>query len=90
MDASEYAKGTGRIRLRSRIDVTGPRRLTIRSVAPGVTTIEMPTIDRNADTVTDLAAEVRSYFIPDFTDWTNADTYNESFQRLLNDLREES
>lgn len=38
MDASEYAKGTGRVRLRSRIDVTGPRRLTIRSVAPGVTT----------------------------------------------------
>jgi len=38
MDASEYANGTGRVRLRSRIDVTGPRRLTIRSVAPGVTT----------------------------------------------------
>ena len=38
MDASEYAKGLGRVRLRSRIDVTGPRRLTVRSVPPGVTT----------------------------------------------------
>jgi topoisomerase-4 subunit A len=38
MDASEYANGSGRVRLRSRIDATGPRRLTIRSVAPGVTT----------------------------------------------------
>jgi topoisomerase-4 subunit A len=38
MDASEYANGTGRVRVRSRIDVTGPRKLTICSVPPGVTT----------------------------------------------------
>jgi len=38
MDVSEYAKGTGRVRLRSRVDVTGPRQLTVRSVPPGVTT----------------------------------------------------
>ena len=38
MDASEYARGTGRVRLRSRIEATGPRRLTIRSVPQGVTT----------------------------------------------------
>jgi topoisomerase-4 subunit A len=38
MDASEYAKGVGRVRLRSDIDVTGPRQLTIRSVSPSVTT----------------------------------------------------
>jgi topoisomerase-4 subunit A len=38
MDVSEYETGTGRVRLRSRIEVAGPRRLTIRSVPPGVTT----------------------------------------------------
>ena len=36
-------------------------------------------------TKTDLAAEVRAYHIPDFT---NPDTYKESFDRLLTDLRE--
>ena len=39
------------------------------------------------DTATDLAAEVRSYFIPDFTD---SEKYDESFQRLLDDLKAEN
>jgi topoisomerase-4 subunit A len=38
MDAGEYDRGRGRVRVRSRIDVTGPRSLTVRSVVPGVTT----------------------------------------------------
>jgi len=38
----------------------------------------------NGDTVPDLAAEVRSYIIPDFTDEAN---YDASFQRLLKVLR---
>ena len=38
MDAGEYDKGRGRVRVRSMIDVTGPRKLTVRSVAPTVTT----------------------------------------------------
>ena len=37
----------------------------------------------DVDTVTDLAAEIRSYYIPDFTDRAN---YNASFERLLKDL----
>lgn len=38
MDACEYNRGMGRVRVRSKIDVTGPRSLTVRSVCPGVTT----------------------------------------------------
>jgi len=40
----------------------------------------------DADAGQDLAAEVREYFIPDFTDWNNPDTFERSFARLLTDL----
>jgi TIR domain/Pentapeptide repeats (8 copies) len=43
----------------------------------------------DADTGTDLAAEVRSYFIPDFSNWKDEDSYKEAFDRLLGDLRAE-
>jgi len=43
----------------------------------------------DADTVIDLAAEVRSYFIPDFTNWKDHDSYRISFKRLLKDLQAE-
>lgn len=43
-----------------------------------------------ADIGTDLAEEIREYFIPDFTDWdTNKDKYQKSFDRLVRDLRAE-
>ena len=35
----------------------------------------------------DLAAEVRSYFIPDFSGWKDHDRYSESFEKLLSDLK---
>ena len=40
----------------------------------------------DTDTVTDLAAEVRSYYIPDFTNWKNHDEYMTEFKRLVRDL----
>lgn len=42
----------------------------------------------DADTVTDLAAEVRAYYIPDFSHWRD-DTadYRASFERLVRDLQ---
>jgi hypothetical protein len=43
----------------------------------------------DADTATDLAAEVRSYFIPDFTNWKDHDSYKQAFKRLLRDLQAE-
>jgi hypothetical protein len=32
---------------------------------------------------------VRSYFIPDFSDWKNHDSFEKGFARLLRDLRAE-
>jgi hypothetical protein len=43
----------------------------------------------DADTATDLAAEVRSYFIPDFTNWKDHDSYQNAFKRLIKDLQAE-
>jgi uncharacterized protein YjbI with pentapeptide repeats len=41
----------------------------------------------DSDTVTNLAAEVRSYYIPDFTRWDDPDFYQNTFERLLEDLK---
>lgn len=38
-------------------------------------------------TVEDLAEEVRSYFIPDFSNWKSYDDFEKAFGRLLDDLR---
>ena len=35
----------------------------------------------------DLAEEVRQYFIPDFSNWKNHDSFETAFARLLKDLR---
>jgi len=39
----------------------------------------------DADARKDLAVEIREYFIPDFTNWKD----NDSFARLLKDLKAE-
>jgi hypothetical protein len=41
----------------------------------------------DADRGVDLAAEVREYFIPDFSEWKNHDKFEKSFANLLRDLR---
>jgi uncharacterized protein YjbI with pentapeptide repeats len=38
-------------------------------------------------TGSDLAEEVRQYFIPDFSDWKNHDAFERAFARLLRDLK---
>jgi hypothetical protein len=38
-------------------------------------------------TGSDLAEEVRQYFIPDFSDWKNHDAFELAFARLLRDLK---
>jgi hypothetical protein len=40
----------------------------------------------DADTGKDLAREIREYFIPDFSDWTDPAAYRKAFDRLLDDL----
>lgn len=42
----------------------------------------------DADGGKDLAVEVREYFIPDFSNWENHDSFESGFERLLKDLRE--
>jgi len=41
----------------------------------------------DADTGKDSAREIREYFIPDFSNWKDHDSFQKAFQRLLNDLK---
>jgi hypothetical protein len=43
----------------------------------------------NADEGRDLATEIREYYIPDFSEWKNHDSYAREFEKLLRDLRTE-
>ena len=44
----------------------------------------------DADTGKDSAREIREYFIPDFNNWRDYNSYAVGFQRLLQDLRAET
>lgn len=41
----------------------------------------------DSDTGEDLAETVRSYYIPDFSNWTNDDAFERAVVRLVNDLK---
>jgi hypothetical protein len=41
----------------------------------------------DADTGKDSAREIREYFIPDFSNWKDLDSYQKAFRRLLSDLK---
>ena len=41
----------------------------------------------DADTGKDAAKEIREYFIPDFSNWKDHDSYQKAFERLLKDLK---
>ena len=41
----------------------------------------------DADTGKDSAREIREYFIPDFSNWKDHDSYQSAFQRLVRDLK---
>jgi uncharacterized protein YjbI with pentapeptide repeats len=44
----------------------------------------------DADTGKDSAREIREYFIPDFSNWKDHDSYQQALQRVLRDLKAES
>jgi hypothetical protein len=44
----------------------------------------------DADTGKDSAREIREYFIPDFSNWKDHDSYQAAFKKLLKDLRGKS
>jgi uncharacterized protein YjbI with pentapeptide repeats len=54
-------------------------------LAPFETLSEWECFD--ADSGKDSAREIREYFIPDFSNWKNHDSYQEAFQRLISDLK---
>ena len=43
----------------------------------------------DADVGKDSAVEIREYFIPDFSNWKDHDSFEAAFARLLNDLKAE-
>jgi len=43
----------------------------------------------DADTGKDSGREIREYFIPDFSNWENHDSYRSAFARLVSDLKAE-
>jgi hypothetical protein len=43
-----------------------------------------------ADEGIDLAEEIREYYIPDFSDWKNHDSYTKGFEKLLGGLKAEA
>ena len=44
----------------------------------------------DGDTGKDSAREIREYFIPDFSNWKDHDSYQGAFQRLVKDLKAEA
>jgi hypothetical protein len=42
----------------------------------------------DADTGKDSAREIREYFIPDFSNWKDHDSYRVAFDRLVKDLKQ--
>jgi hypothetical protein len=44
----------------------------------------------DGDTGKDSAREIREYFIPDFSNWKDHDSYRTAFQRLVSDLKAEA
>jgi hypothetical protein len=44
-------------------------------------------VEARCSTGKDSAREIREYFIPDFSNWKNHDSYQEAFQRLISDLK---
>ena len=41
----------------------------------------------NADLGTDLAQEIREYYVPDFSNWKDHNSYQKEFEHLLRDLK---
>ncbi len=41
----------------------------------------------DADTGIDTAAEIREYFIPDFSNWKDHDSFEAAYQRLMQDFK---
>jgi hypothetical protein len=83
-DATEIAKARKR-EVRDPEGVLKSRVLFPIRLAPFETLRDWECFD--ADTGKDSAREIREYFIPDFSNWKDHDSYQEAFQRLISDLK---
>ena len=41
----------------------------------------------DSDTGKDSACQIREYYVPDFSNWKDHDSYQKAFERLLRDLK---
>ena len=64
------------------------RKLFPISLAPFETIRSWKAFD--ADSGKDMAREVREYFVPDFSNWKDHDSYQKAFDRLVRDLKAEA
>jgi hypothetical protein len=65
----------------------GKQMLFAVSLVPFTAIQEWKSFD--ADSGKDLAREIREYYIPDFSNWKDHDSYAKAFVRLLKDLKAE-
>jgi hypothetical protein len=77
--STEISKARKRERLEKR------RMLFPISVVPYDVVRDWECLD--ADAGKDSAREIREYFIPDFSNWKDHDSYAKAFDRLLRDLK---
>jgi hypothetical protein len=84
---SEWVK-TEIAKARKREIKEGTRILFPISIVPFETIRDWENFD--ADTGKDSAREIREYFIPDFSNWKDHDSYQEAFDRLVRDLKAET
>jgi hypothetical protein len=70
---------------RSREGCTGERVLFPIRLAPFELIRQWTLFD--PDSGTDLARTVRSFYIPDFSNWHNESSFEQAFERLLDDLK---
>lgn len=77
-------------------EIRNARRVELREYRRKLFPIGLTSFDRvkdwkliDPDTGEDLALELRSYYIPDFSNWKDHDAFEREFDRLLRDLRAE-
>ena len=77
--------GSEIIRAKKKEDVQDSQMLFPLSIVPYEELQDWEFFD--SDSGRDLARDIREYFIPDFSQWKDHDSYSKAFERLLRDLK---
>jgi hypothetical protein len=70
-------------------EIANARQREIREQRQMLFPISLVPYNRIKEWKADSAREIREYFIPDFSNWKDHDSYQQAFQRLLRDLKAE-